>query len=111
MTTFEIEFGGDSDTYDTELDGADGWEESVRAVVAHRSADDAQIEAEWIGTGPDRCVAEYEVRVDGERAGRAQVRRAQPPACSSCGSYPAAVGKLCAGCADTGLAQHEAYAG
>lgn len=35
-----------------------------------------------------------------------------PPACSSCGSYPAAPGsKLCTGCAATGLAQHEAFAG
>lgn len=37
---------------------------------------------------------------------------ATAPACSSCGSYPAAPGsRMCAGCAGTGLDQHEAFAG
>ena len=37
---------------------------------------------------------------------------ATAPACSSCGSYPAAPGgKLCTGCAGTGLDQHEAFMG
>ena len=112
MATYEIEYRGDSDTYEPESDGIDGWEEAVRAVVAHRSADDAQIEIEWIGTGPGRAVAEYAVQVDGVSAGRAQVYRALATACASCGSYPAAPGsRMCAECAGTGLDQHEAFAG
>jgi hypothetical protein len=40
------------------------------------------------------------------------VAAAAAPACSSCGSYPAATGaRMCSGCAGTGLDQHEAFAG
>lgn len=40
------------------------------------------------------------------------VDAAASPACSSCGSHPAAPGsRMCSGCAGTGLDQHEAFMG